>query len=96
MKIIFLFIDGFGIGQDDKSKNPVIAANTPNIDYMFGRYEVVKPMLPSVYPGFPRVRQANCYFYRNKCIKGSWKALELAAYQYLKKIIYKNNLLRSF
>lgn len=41
MKIIFLFIDGFGLGEEDKSRNPVIAAHTPNIDYIFKNFNVV-------------------------------------------------------
>ncbi|MDF2523854.1 MAG: metalloenzyme domain protein [Clostridiales bacterium] len=31
MRMIFLFIDGFGIGEVDSSKNPIFAANAPNI-----------------------------------------------------------------
>lgn len=34
MKQIFIFIDGFGIGEQDDKKNPVFKANTPAWDYI--------------------------------------------------------------
>lgn len=34
MKMIFVFIDGFGIGATDKSKNPIYRASTPALDYL--------------------------------------------------------------
>lgn len=33
--MIFIFIDGFGLGQEDISKNPIYAAKTPAFDYIF-------------------------------------------------------------
>ncbi len=35
MKILFIFIDGFGIGENDPAKNPIYAAKTPAFDRLF-------------------------------------------------------------
>ncbi|MCX7923742.1 MAG: alkaline phosphatase family protein [Clostridia bacterium] len=35
MKMIFIFIDGFGLGEHDKKKNPIYAADTPSLNYIF-------------------------------------------------------------
>ena len=40
MKIIFIFIDGFGLGERNESKNPVTAAKTPTIDYILSHFTV--------------------------------------------------------
>ncbi len=93
MKIIFLFIDGFGIGQDDKSKNPVIAANTPNIDYMFGRYEVVKTDASLGIPGLPQSATGQTAIFTGiNASKVLGRHLSGQPTITLKKIIYKNNL----
>ncbi|MCK5676692.1 MAG: hypothetical protein KAH99_06715 [Verrucomicrobia bacterium] len=31
MKIIFVFVDGFGIGSDDPERNPLLDARFPNL-----------------------------------------------------------------
>jgi len=93
MKIIFLFIDGFGIVQDDKSKNPVIAANTPNIDYMFGRYEVVKTDASLGIPGLPQSATGQTAIFTGiNASKVLGRHLSGQPTITLKKIIYKNNL----
>lgn len=38
MKMIFIFIDGFGLGEKDVEKNPITAAKTPNLDYIFEKF----------------------------------------------------------
>jgi len=40
MRMIFIFIDGFGLGEKDSLRNPVYAARTPNLDYIFNNYPV--------------------------------------------------------
>lgn len=40
MKVIFVFIDGFGLGEKDASKNPMVAVETPGLDYIFSNYKV--------------------------------------------------------
>ncbi len=41
MKIIFIFIDGFGLGETNKEKNPLYSANAPNILRMLESHLVV-------------------------------------------------------
>lgn len=54
MKMIFLFIDGFGLGECDKSKNPVYAAKTPNFDYIFNSFNVMPTDCSLGIPGLPQ------------------------------------------
>lgn len=42
MKLILFFIDGFGIGEKDPEKNPIEAANSPNIHFLMER-EIMIP-----------------------------------------------------
>ncbi len=41
MKIIFIFIDGFGLGETNKENNPLYSAHVPNILRMLEKYLVV-------------------------------------------------------
>jgi len=41
MRMIFIFIDGFGIGSADKSINPVYAASAPNIRNILENFNVM-------------------------------------------------------
>ncbi|MDK2800727.1 MAG: 2,3-bisphosphoglycerate-independent phosphoglycerate mutase [Clostridiales bacterium] len=41
MKVIFIFIDGFGLGSEDKQINPLFSANVPNILRMLKEYIVI-------------------------------------------------------
>ncbi|NLY43645.1 MAG: peptidase [Clostridiaceae bacterium] len=41
MKIIFVFIDGFGLGTEDKQRNPLYSANVPNYFRMIQQYRVI-------------------------------------------------------
>lgn len=54
MRILFIFIDGFGIGEEDKTKNPILAARTPALDKLFAEGLVLPtdPMLGV--PGLPQ------------------------------------------
>lgn len=54
IKMIFIFIDGFGIGERDASKNPIFAANTPNLDYIFEKYDVTATDASLGVPGLPQ------------------------------------------
>lgn len=52
--MIFLFIDGFGLGEENPSKNPVYAAKAPNIKHILRDYIVI-PTDPSLgVPGLPQ------------------------------------------
>ncbi|WP_026477049.1 alkaline phosphatase family protein [Alkaliphilus transvaalensis] len=41
MKVLLLFIDGFGIGEEDRDKNPFIDATTPNLDKIKEAYVMI-------------------------------------------------------
>ncbi len=42
MKILLLFIDGFGIGKKDENINPIFKANTPNLDNISQKHIVIE------------------------------------------------------
>ncbi len=54
MKIIFIFIDGFGLGEKDKSKNPIFAAVTPNINYITENCRVIPTDTTMCIQGLPQ------------------------------------------
>lgn len=54
MRILFLFIDGFGIGENDPAKNPVYAANTPAFDKLFSEGLVMSTDALLGVPGLPQ------------------------------------------
>jgi len=41
MKLIFIFIDGFGLGEIDERKNPLYKANTPTWNYIIKRGRLI-------------------------------------------------------
>lgn len=45
MRILMIFIDGFGIGPDDPTVNPIVAAHTPVLDRLLGGVECI--MIPT-------------------------------------------------
>lgn len=54
MKMLFIFIDGFGIGKEDTAKNPICAARTPAFDWLFTE-GIVMPTDPLLgVPGLPQ------------------------------------------
>lgn len=53
-KMIFIFIDGFGMGEKDAARNPLVAANTPNLDYIFEKFDVVPTDASLGVPGLPQ------------------------------------------
>jgi len=54
MKMIFIFIDGFGLGEKDISKNPIFAADTPNLDKIFKEFTVIPTDATLGVPGLPQ------------------------------------------
>lgn len=52
--MIFLFIDGFGLGEQNKEKNPLVAANAPNIDYILKNFTVIPTDATLGVPGLPQ------------------------------------------
>ncbi|WP_026073781.1 alkaline phosphatase family protein [Acetivibrio cellulolyticus] len=55
MKMIFIFIDGFGMGEADSDKNPIYRANTPALDYIL---KVGKVMATDACLGIPGLPQS--------------------------------------
>ena len=54
MRILFIFIDGFGIGEENAEKNPVYAARTPSLDRLFTEGMVMPTDTCLGVPGLPQ------------------------------------------
>ncbi len=54
MRIIFIFIDGFGIGKQDPGSNPIIAASPPGILNLFNNYCLMPTDVLMGVPGLPQ------------------------------------------
>jgi len=54
MAMLFLFIDGFGIGEQDTAKNPVYSANAPNIGRIFDTFRLFPTDATLGVPGLPQ------------------------------------------
>lgn len=54
MKMIFVFIDGFGLGEPDAGKNPIFAARTPGLDLIFANSLVIPTETQLGVPGLPQ------------------------------------------
>ena len=46
MRILFIFLDGVGLGSDDENKNPLVVANTPNLDTLLAGQKLVEGNAP--------------------------------------------------
>ena len=55
MKMVFIFIDGFGLGEANSEKNPLNRANTPALDYI---QKVGKVMATDASLGIPGLPQS--------------------------------------
>lgn len=53
-KLIFIFLDGFGIGEKNNTKNPIYAADTPNLDFLFNKCLVFETDASLGVPGLPQ------------------------------------------
>lgn len=54
MKMIFVFLDGFGIGEPNDEKNPVYRANTPALDYILKNGKMMATDACLEVPGLPQ------------------------------------------
>lgn len=54
MRMLFIFIDGFGLGEPDPGKNPVFAAKTPALDRIFSEGLVIPTETRMGVPGLPQ------------------------------------------
>lgn len=95
MKMIFIFIDGLGLGENDENKNPLIRANTPYLDYIFKNFTVI-PTDPCLgIPGLPQSATGQTAIFTGvnaSSVLG--RHLSGQPTLTLKKIILKNNLFK--
>ena len=54
MKMIFIFIDGFGIGKEDASVNPLANPELPNINYILNKAGAIPTDACLDVPGLPQ------------------------------------------
>ena len=93
MKMIFIFIDGFGLGENDTDKNPIMAVDTPNIDYIFSHFTLIPTDTTLGVTGLPQsaTGQTAIFTGRNaSAILG--RHLSGQPTETLKKVIYENNI----
>jgi len=57
VKMIFIFIDGFGIGKEDASVNPLANPELPNINYILNKAGAIPTDACLDVPGLPRVQR---------------------------------------
>lgn len=46
MKLLFLFLDGIGLGEDNPETNPFVRANMPFLESMLGNKKLIKNSVP--------------------------------------------------
>ncbi|MFM8426621.1 MAG: phosphoglyceromutase, partial [Chloroflexota bacterium] len=46
MKILFLFLDGIGLGEDNPETNPFLRANMPHLESLLGGQKMTKSAAP--------------------------------------------------
>lgn len=95
MRMIIIFIDGLGLGCEKKSKNPLFAANTPNIDYIFYRYKVIPTDASLGVDGLPQSATGQTAIFTGvNAAKILGKHISGQPTYTLKKIIMNNNLFK--
>lgn len=45
-KILFLFLDGVGLGEDDPARNPFVRAEMPNLRNLLGGQQMIAAAVP--------------------------------------------------
>ncbi|MGI6776630.1 MAG: peptidase [Acetivibrionales bacterium] len=95
MKMLFIFIDGFGLGEKDKDKNPIYAARTPNLDFIFNNYEVIPVDASLGVDGLPQSATGQTALFTGvNAPKVLGRHLSGQPTHTLKEIINKNNLFK--
>jgi len=82
VKMIFIFIDGFGIGKEDASVNPLANPELPNINYILNKAGAIPTDACLDVPACPRVQRADNHIYRSKCVKGPVQAFARTTHNY--------------
>ena len=95
MRMIFIFIDGFGIGEADASKNPIIAANAPNIDFILKNCKVTPTDTALGVAGLPQSATGQTAIFTGvNASKLLGRHLNAQPSISLKKVIIENNLFK--
>lgn len=93
MRMIFIFIDGFGIGEECEDKNPIYFTKTPNIDYIFNNFKVIPTDATLGVPGLPQSATGQTTIFTGEnASKVLGRHLHAQPTQALKDIINKKNL----
>lgn len=93
MKITMIFIDGFGIGEDDKHKNPFKVAETKGFNYIFNNYRIFNTDTTLGVDGLPQSATGQTTIFTGvNAAKVLGRHLNAQPNEILKKIIYKNNI----
>lgn len=95
MKMIFFFIDGFGIGERDAGKNPVYAAKAPCIRHLLEHCNPIPTDATLDVPGLPQSATGQTAIFTGvNASKAIGKHLSGQPTPALKEIIEKNNLFK--
>lgn len=95
MKMIFIFIDGFGLGREDKLRNPLAAARTPAIDHLFKNGIVIPTDTTLDVQGLPQSATGQTSIFTGvNAAKILGRHLNAQPTDSLKQVIYRNNLFK--
>jgi len=93
--MIFLFVDGVGLGEKDKNKNPFLEARTPSIDYIFKQFRVMPTDASLDVPGLPQSATGQTTIFTGiNASKVLGRHLHGQPTITLKKLIFRNNLFK--
>jgi len=82
VKMIFIFIDGFGIGKEDASVNPLANPELPNINYILNKAGAIPTDACLDVPGLPRVQRGRQPYLPVKMRQRSCQAFARTTHNY--------------
>lgn len=95
MRMIFVFIDGLGIGENDENKNPVSTSYAPNIKYIFDNFIVVPTDCSLGVSGLPQSATGQTAIFTGvNASQALGRHLSGQPTETLKTIIHENNLFK--
>lgn len=95
MKMIFIFIDGFGIGKEDASVNPLANPELPNINYILNKAGAIPTDACLDVPGLPQSATGQTTIFTGQnASKVLSRHLHGQPTITLKKMIIENNLFK--
>lgn len=95
MKMIFIFIDGFGLGEPDAGKNPLYAARTPGLDRLMAGSVVFPTETQLGIPGLPQSATGQTAIFTGvNAPKVVGRHLNAQPSQALREIISRENLFK--